>query len=101
MLDVSVRSGILRLLLDLRETLGMALLFVTHDLAVAKHVCDRIAVMQTGRIVEIGPSSSVLSKPSHQYTRLLMQAVPDIGLLTRESSDRQATPISQPRETSA
>ena len=77
MLDVSVRTGILNLLLDLREAMGMAQLFITHDLAVAKHLCDRVAVLHRGRIVEEGPAAQVLSSPTHSYTRELLAAVPE------------------------
>jgi len=77
MLDVSVRTGILNLLLDLREAMGMAQLFITHDLAVAKHLCDRVAVMHRGRIVEEGPAAQVMSSPTHAYTRELLAAVPE------------------------
>jgi len=76
-LDVSVRTGILNLLLDLREAMGMAQLFITHDLAVAKHLCDRVAVMHRGRIVEEGPAAQVMSSPTHAYTRELLAAVPE------------------------
>jgi ABC-type glutathione transport system ATPase component len=89
MLDVSVRAGILRVLLDLRSKMGMSQLFITHDLAVAKHVCDRIAVMHSGRIVEMGPARKILSMPSDDYTRKLMQAVPDLRQIIAEKS-RQA-----------
>jgi oligopeptide/dipeptide ABC transporter ATP-binding protein len=77
MLDVSVRSGILRLLLQLRDELGVAFLFVSHDLSVARYVSDRIAVMYLGRIVELGPTDRVVHSPVHPYTRMLIAAVPE------------------------
>jgi peptide/nickel transport system ATP-binding protein len=76
MLDVSVRSGVLNLMLRLRDELAMTYLFITHDLAVARYVCDRIAVMYHGRIVEIGPAERILGNPKHPYTQLLLRSVP-------------------------
>jgi ABC-type glutathione transport system ATPase component len=78
MLDVSVQAGILRLLRELTRDLGMAQLFITHDLAVAKHVCDRVVVMKEGRIVESGPAKQVLTNPDHPYTQLLMVSLPTL-----------------------
>jgi peptide/nickel transport system ATP-binding protein len=76
MLDVSVRAGILNLMRRLKDELGMTYLFITHDLAVARYMCDRIAVMYLGRIVEIGPAEAVLQAPAHPYARLLRASVP-------------------------
>jgi peptide/nickel transport system ATP-binding protein len=76
MLDVSVRAGVLNLMLQLRVELGMTYLFITHDLAVARYVCDRIAVMYLGRIVEIGPAEQILAAATHPYSRLLLRSVP-------------------------
>jgi oligopeptide/dipeptide ABC transporter ATP-binding protein len=83
MLDVSVASGILNLMLDLRAKLGTAFLFITHDLAVARYVSDRIAIMYRGRIVEIGPAHEVTQNPLHPYTQLLLSAVPTVDVSTR------------------
>jgi peptide/nickel transport system ATP-binding protein len=77
MLDVSIRIGILNLLIRLKEEHGIAFLFVTHDLASARYVADDLLVMYAGQIVERGPVEEVLSSPLHPYTRLLLAAVPD------------------------
>ena len=72
MLDVSARAGILRLMMDLRERLGTSYLFITHDLAIAWVVADRIAVLYLGRIVEIGPAAELVERPVHPYTQALL-----------------------------
>ena len=77
MLDVSIRIGILNLMLRLKEELELAFLYVTHDLASARYVADDILVMYAGQVVERGPIEQVLSAPLHPYTRLLLAAVPD------------------------
>ena len=76
MLDVSVRAGIMELILGLKRELGVSYLYITHDLSVARHVCDRIAVIYRGRIVEVGDVESVLQRPRHPYTRALIASVP-------------------------
>lgn len=76
MLDVSVSSGILNLVLKLRDELGTAFLFITHDLAVARYISDRVAIMYRGKIVETGPVTDVIDGPLHPYTQLLLSAVP-------------------------
>jgi peptide/nickel transport system ATP-binding protein len=78
-LDASVRGEILRLLLQLRDTLQISILIVTHDLGLAWTVADRVAVMYLGRIVEIGPADLVLTHPRHPYTRALLDVVPEAG----------------------
>jgi oligopeptide/dipeptide ABC transporter ATP-binding protein len=83
MLDASVRGEILQLLLKLRDELGLALLIVTHDLGLAWTVADRVAVMYLGRIVEVGPTEEVLTRPLHPYTRALLDIVPEAGGLDR------------------
>jgi peptide/nickel transport system ATP-binding protein len=77
MLDVSVRLGILNLLNDMKRQLGLALLYITHDIATARYVAEDIMVMYAGQIVEWGDMESVLGNPQHPYTRLLLSAVPD------------------------
>jgi peptide/nickel transport system ATP-binding protein len=78
-LDVMVQAQVLRLLEDLQERFGLAIIFITHDLSTLAEVCRRVAVMYAGRIVEDGPSSEVLQAPEHPYTRALLAAFPVIG----------------------
>ena len=76
-LDVSVQSEILNLLDDLQEQMGLSYLFVSHDMAVIHHVCDRIAVMKDGKIVEEGSRDAIIGNPQHPYTKRLLLAVPE------------------------
>ena len=76
MLDMSVRARILQLMLDLQSRYGLTYLFITHDLATAKFMCDEIAIMYLGRIVEMGPAKDIYADPKHPYTRALLQAIP-------------------------
>lgn len=76
MLDVSIRAGILQLMLDIQEKYDITFLFITHDLAVAKHVCDRIAVMYLGKMFELASSEELVHNPLHPYTQALIAAVP-------------------------
>ncbi len=78
-LDVSIQAQILNLLKDLQDQLKLTYLFISHDLSVIEHVCDRIAVMYLGRIVEIGTRDELFKNPRHPYTRALMSSIPSIG----------------------
>ncbi len=86
-LDVSIRAQILNLLRELQQKLGLTMVFISHDLAVVKHIADRIAVMYLGRIVETGAADAVFAAPRHPYTRALLSAIPVA------SAERRATRI--------
>ena len=75
-LDVTVQAEVLELLRELRDTRGMAILFVSHDLAVIAELCDRVAIMRSGRVIEQGPTQEVIAAPQQDYTRELLAAVP-------------------------
>jgi peptide/nickel transport system ATP-binding protein len=83
MLDVSVRIGILDLLLQLKERHSISFIYISHDLATARYICDRISIMYLGKFVESGPTEDILKRPVHPYTRALISAVPvpdpDVG----------------------
>jgi peptide/nickel transport system ATP-binding protein len=95
-LDVSLAASVLNLIGDLRRTLDMSVVFVTHDLSVARVVADRIAVMYLGRIVEIGPADDVINDPVHPYTRALVDSIPDLGHESRVLPGEPASPLSPP-----
>jgi peptide/nickel transport system ATP-binding protein len=76
MLDVSVRIGILDLLFKMRDKHGISFIYITHDLITARYICDRIAIMYLGNIVEIGPTEEIINNPRHPYTQALITAVP-------------------------
>ncbi len=76
-LDVSIQSQILNLLADLQQEMGLSYLFISHDMAVIHHICDRIAVMYNGKIVEEGSRDEIINSPKHPYTQALLSAVPE------------------------
>jgi peptide/nickel transport system ATP-binding protein len=94
MLDVSVRIGLLNLMATLRDEQGVSLLYITHDIASARYVADRVMVMYAGHLVETGPVEDVLRAPKHPYTQLLLEAVPDprAPLSVGPSTDRGEPP---------
>jgi peptide/nickel transport system ATP-binding protein len=77
MLDVSIRIGVLNLMSELREREGLSFLYITHDVASARYVADRVLVLYAGHLVEEGPTEDVIQRPKHPYTQLLLSAVPD------------------------
>lgn len=79
MLDVSVRSGILNLFADLRRRQGLTILYISHDLATIRYLCDETIILYRGRIVESGPTATVIDRPSHAYTAALVAAVPAVS----------------------
>jgi peptide/nickel transport system ATP-binding protein len=87
-LDVSVQAQILNLMSDLQSQLGLTYLFISHNLAVVSHVADRIGVMYLGRLVELADAQDLFARPKHPYTRMLLDAVPDL-----EMTGRQRTPV--------
>jgi len=87
-LDVSVQAQILNLMRDLQRRLGLTYLFISHNLAVVRHMADRLGVMYLGRIVEQGPAEAIFRHPLHPYTRLLLDAIPDL-----EQVGRARTPV--------
>jgi peptide/nickel transport system ATP-binding protein len=88
-LDVSVQAQILNLMRDLQDRLGLTYLFISHNLAVVRHMASRIGVMYLGRIVEVSDGRELFTHPKHPYTRMLLDAVPDIGM-----TGRQRIPVS-------
>ena len=87
-LDVSVQAQILNLMADLQERLGLTYLFISHNLAVVSLVADRVGVMYLGRLVEFAPTSQLFAQPRHPYTRMLLDAVPDLAM-----SGKARTPV--------
>ena len=87
-LDVSVQAQILNLMRDLQQRLGLTYLFISHNLAVVRHMADWLGVMYLGRIVEQGPAETIFQRPRHPYTRLLLDAIPDL-----EQVGRARTPV--------
>jgi peptide/nickel transport system ATP-binding protein len=88
-LDVSVQAQILNLMRDLQQRLNLTYLFISHNLAVVRHMSDRLGVMYLGRIVETGPGEDIFRTPRHPYTRMLLEAIPDLDMV-----GRARTPVS-------
>lgn len=84
-LDVSVRAQVLNLLAALQRNLNLTYMFISHDLSVIEHVCDRVAIMYLGRIVEIGTKDDIFNDPKHPYTKALLSAIPKVGNRNREN----------------
>lgn len=82
-LDVSVQAQILNLMKELQQRLGLTYLFISHNLSVVRHMSDRLGVMYLGRIVEIGPAEAIFGTPRHPYTKLLLDAIPDLDMVGR------------------
>ncbi len=82
-LDVSIRASIIELLEEFRRRIGQSLLFITHDLAVAKLIADRVAVMYLGKLVELGPTEAIMENPLHPYTKALIEAIPKLRVRSR------------------
>jgi len=99
-LDVSVQSQVLNLIMDLQRNLGLSYLFISHDLAVVKHVSDRIAVMYLGKILELAPADELYANPCHAYTKALINAIPvPDPIIKRESKPLEGdvpSPIDPP-----
>jgi peptide/nickel transport system ATP-binding protein len=98
-LDVSVQAQILNLMRDLQQRLGLTYLFISHNLAVVRHMSDQLGVMYLGRIVELGPADEIFNTPRHPYTRLLLDAIPDIAAVGRRRTPvggEVPSPISPP-----
>lgn len=91
MLDLSIRAGILNLIRDLKREHGLTVLLITHDLASAQYMCDRIAIMYVGNIVELGPGKEILRNPFHPYTRLLKAALPRLDPVGKHHLDKLPT----------
>ncbi|WP_291430475.1 ABC transporter ATP-binding protein [Deinococcus sp.] len=93
-LDVSIRLDVMNLMLDLKDQEGLSMLFITHDLAGARYMSDRVAVLYAGTLVEIGPATEVIDRPQHPYTQLLKSAAPkpDAGLVPEEIAARGEVP---------
>jgi len=89
-LDVSIQAQVLNLMMDLQQEMGIAYLFISHNLQVVRHIADAIAVMYLGKIVEYGPKAAVFARPAHPYTRSLLASTPRL----RRDASGDGTPVS-------
>ena len=96
-LDVSIQAQILQLLLDLRASLGLTMIFISHDLRVVRYLSDEVAVMYLGTIVERAPTAELFARPQHPYTVALLSAVPEVGGVRRELAPIEGEPPSAVR----
>ena len=96
-LDVSVQAQVLALLADLRARLGLALLFISHDLPVVRSLCDRVVVLYLGRVMEEGPVEAVFERPRHPYTQALLSAAPSLDPARRRDPHPAARRSAEPR----
>ena len=94
MLDVSVRAGILALMREVRDAMGLTAVYISHDLALVRYLCERTVVMYLGTVVEDGPTAEIVRNPRHPYTRALVAAVPvpDADQSTRPAADQRQRP---------
>ena len=96
-LDVSVQAQILNLMAELQQRLGLTYLFISHNLAVVSQIADRVGVMYLGRVVELAPAAQIFTRPRHPYTRMLLDAVPDLAM-TGKSRTPVAGEVPNPLE---
>ena len=89
-LDVSIQAQVLNLLKDLQELLGLTMLFISHDLPVIRQMCDRVGVMQGGRLCEVRETEELFEDPGHDYTRHLLALMPRLDVLSRQGLDIEA-----------
>jgi peptide/nickel transport system ATP-binding protein len=89
MLDVSIRTGVLNLLAQLKRDRGLAIILITHDLAAARYLADRILVLYRGRVVEDGPSRALIESPAHPYTRALLASIGGVGIAKAAGARRR------------